>query len=109
MRDGTFVYHNSKKPLPALKWLMNNPDNWRGIEDCVHTFWGSLNDINCGFIAKYLCEGCESLDLCLLMPGSIHDPMMSLILSPGSVSNHFATNNCVLMCCTEPESSIKLK
>ncbi|GFN88557.1 Cd209 antigen [Plakobranchus ocellatus] len=56
MREGTFVYYNSKKPMPALKWYENNPDNWLGDENCVHITSEGLNDICCDHIAKYLCE-----------------------------------------------------
>ncbi|GFO36449.1 Cd209 antigen [Plakobranchus ocellatus] len=56
IREGTFIYYNSKKPLPALKWYENNPDNRLGNENCVLITRGGLHDIRCGYIGTYLCE-----------------------------------------------------
>ncbi|GFN98794.1 pulmonary surfactant-associated protein d [Plakobranchus ocellatus] len=55
-REGTFVYYNSKKPMPALKWRPGNPNNWNSNEDCVQIWWKDLNDITCSRRDKYICE-----------------------------------------------------
>ncbi|GFN95915.1 Cd209 antigen [Plakobranchus ocellatus] len=55
-REGTFVYYNSKKPIPALKWWPGMPDNWKNAEDCVQIWWGGLNDINCEGRCPHICE-----------------------------------------------------
>ncbi|GFN86553.1 collectin-11 [Plakobranchus ocellatus] len=56
MQEGTFVYYNSKTPMPALKWRPSNPDNWNNDEDCVQIWWNGLNDIGCSRRSKYICE-----------------------------------------------------
>ncbi|GFO44266.1 histone-lysine N-methyltransferase SETMAR [Plakobranchus ocellatus] len=56
MLESTFVYYNSKKPMPALKWVFDNPNNWLGDEDCVLTMWFGLNDIDCLFGGQHICE-----------------------------------------------------
>ncbi|GFN95050.1 collectin-11 [Plakobranchus ocellatus] len=55
-REGTFVYYNSKKPMPALKWRYGNPNNWRNKEHCVQILSTGVNDIHCRRYAQYICE-----------------------------------------------------
>ncbi|GFO36580.1 Cd209 antigen [Plakobranchus ocellatus] len=55
-REGTFVYYNSKKPVPALNWCPGEPDNFLNSEDCVEFWSNCLNDLNCGYIGQYICE-----------------------------------------------------
>ncbi|GFO14107.1 Cd209 antigen [Plakobranchus ocellatus] len=54
-REGHFVQYNSKKPMPALKWVGPNPDNWRN-EDCVEIKMSGLNDISCDYSGQHVCE-----------------------------------------------------
>ncbi|GFN89021.1 Cd209 antigen [Plakobranchus ocellatus] len=54
-REGTFVYYNSKKPMPALKWLRGEPNDLNG-EDCVEFKHTGLNDVKCDYISHYICE-----------------------------------------------------
>ncbi|GFO44264.1 hypothetical protein PoB_007076900 [Plakobranchus ocellatus] len=55
-REGTFVYYNSKKPMPALQWRHGSPDNWKNDEDCLDIMLGGFNDINCDYSGQYVCE-----------------------------------------------------
>ena len=56
--EGHFVYYNSKKPVPNLRWRRGQPDNGRGSEDCmqIKVSWGALNDDQCYERGKYVCE-----------------------------------------------------
>ncbi|GFO46057.1 collectin-11 [Plakobranchus ocellatus] len=55
-REGTFVFYNSKKLMPALKWLSHEPDNYNNKEDCVRIRPKGLNDISCKYRDHYICE-----------------------------------------------------
>ena len=40
-----------------LNFLPNNPDNWKGTEDCVEIYSsGKWNDLNCNTPLHYSCE-----------------------------------------------------
>ena len=57
--EGTFTYFHSKKPVPSLKWLSGQPDDYRGKEDCM-TFRSDpygLNDLECYYKSvRFICE-----------------------------------------------------
>jgi hypothetical protein len=64
---GSF-YNTCGKRLGAVRWAHNQPDNWRGNENCVEMLLdrgrqGQLNDSKCdhkkGFICQYKVKGCE--------------------------------------------------
>ena len=57
--EGTFVYYNSKKPVPPNLWSSPQPDNAGGHEDCMEirlNFGGAINDWMCTQSGKYVCE-----------------------------------------------------
>ena len=47
--EGVFTYFHSKKPVPYLKWLSGQPDDYRGKEDCMSFRLDpyGLNDLEC--------------------------------------------------------------
>ena len=58
-REGTFVYYNSKKPVPSNFWTRGMPDDNKGNEDCVEirlSFGSGINDWVCTRSGKYVCE-----------------------------------------------------
>ena len=62
--EGTFVYYDSKKPVPPNLWTYGvgrptQPDDYRGQEDCMEIslrWGGALNDDVCTQPGKYVCE-----------------------------------------------------
>ncbi|GFN97586.1 Cd209 antigen [Plakobranchus ocellatus] len=56
--EGSFVHYQSKKPMPDLLWYRGNPDNYgpEPGEDCVNVYKAGLNDINCNYRGKFMCE-----------------------------------------------------
>ena len=56
--EGTWVYYNSKKPVPQLSWSGGQPDNMGGHEDCmeIRLNFGGLNDWLCNQPGKFICE-----------------------------------------------------
>ena len=57
-KEGTWVYYNSKKPVPKLSWTRGQPDNFGGREDCMEfrLNFGGLNDWLCYRKGKFICE-----------------------------------------------------
>ncbi|KAK3734726.1 hypothetical protein RRG08_059908 [Elysia crispata] len=57
-KEGTWVYYNSKKPVPHLSWTGGQPDNDGGLEDCmkIRLDFGGLNDWYCNQSGKVVCE-----------------------------------------------------
>ncbi|GFO16241.1 Cd209 antigen [Plakobranchus ocellatus] len=54
--EGTFVYYNSKKLVPPLKWLRGYPKNSQNDKDCVLIGWRGLIESRCKHVGPYMCE-----------------------------------------------------
>ena len=55
--EGTFVYYNSKKPVPPNLWSGSEPNNFGGNEDCMEiSVSGAIYDNECTQSGKYVCE-----------------------------------------------------
>ncbi|XP_056286930.1 C-type isolectin Sp-CL4-like [Pseudoliparis swirei] len=58
-RSGTGFKNEDGTELKFTNWLPNQPDNWRGNENCVEANvggWGMWNDVNCRVRLAFLCE-----------------------------------------------------
>ena len=57
-QPNTFVYYNSKRPVPDYVWLPGQPDNSGGNEECaqIRARDRGLNDRACAVLSKYMCE-----------------------------------------------------
>ncbi|GFR89927.1 C-type lectin 11 [Elysia marginata] len=57
-REKHWVYWRSGKPVEYLRWSESNPDNYRGVEDCMEISLsrGGFNDVDCKSSKKFLCE-----------------------------------------------------
>ena len=54
--EGTFVYYNSKKPVPPLKWMAHEPNNALDGEHCVEITSNGFNDFPCNLEGRVVCE-----------------------------------------------------
>ena len=57
--EGTFVYYNSKKPVPQNIWTGGKPSNSNGNEHCMEIRIDAdskINDFICSGFGKYVCE-----------------------------------------------------
>ena len=56
-KDNTsWLWVDGSKPI-FTNWLQNQPDNLKGIEDCVHMYTsGKWNVKNCSHYVHYVCE-----------------------------------------------------
>ncbi|GFS02877.1 collectin-11 [Elysia marginata] len=56
--EGHWVYWHSGKPVEYWHWSNGNPDNYKGIEDCmaINLAIGGFNDVDCKINKKFLCE-----------------------------------------------------
>ncbi|GFR78488.1 collectin-10 [Elysia marginata] len=57
-KERHWVYWHSGQPVKYSHWSEGNPNNYRGIEDCmeINLHRGGFNDLDCKSKRKFLCE-----------------------------------------------------
>lgn len=54
--EGGYVW-SDRSPLQFTSWNSRQPDNWKGLEDCVEMYMGGTwNDLTCSEIRHFACK-----------------------------------------------------
>ncbi|XP_034321227.2 neurocan core protein-like [Magallana gigas] len=57
-RESQFIWSKSKNIITFTKWFLDNPDNYKGNEDCIEmlAITGEWNDRSCDYNTGFICE-----------------------------------------------------
>lgn len=66
-RESQFIWSKSKNIITFTKWFLDNPDNYKGNEDCIEmlAITGEWNDRSCDYNTGFICE--KNLNWCTYM------------------------------------------